>query len=345
MQIRTIYWNNNAVKLIDQTRLPGQLVYIECRTKENIWHAIKTMQIRGAPAIGIAAGFGVFLGIRDSKAETYVEFKNELDKVISYLFRARPTAVNLQWALSRMAEIAEKNSYNSIASIKDILFRESLHLLEKDQKICRKIGRVGSKFIQKGSSVLTHCNAGGLATAGYGTALGVLFRAKEERKNFSVYVDETRPLLQGARLTIWELMRAGITCTLICDNMAASLMKQGKIDLVIVGADRIASNGDTANKIGTYNLACLADIHNIPFYVAAPKSTFDLNIANGSAIPIEKRNPQEVTNIGEKMIAPLAVNVYNPAFDITPGEMITAFITEKGIIKPPYGNNIKLKFE
>lgn len=344
MPVPTIYWDNGIIKLVDQTKLPYDLVYAECRTKEDIWHAIKIMQIRGAPAIGIASGFGVFFGMKDSEATSYSEFENELERVISYLASVRPTAVNLNWALSRMKKVVEANTGKDILSLKKILFSEALKILEEDKQICRKMARFGSQFIQEGNSVLTHCNAGGLATADYGTALGVLFYAKEKSKKFHVYVDETRPVLQGARITAWELMQAEIDCTLICDNMAAGLMKDKKIDLVLVGADRIIYNGDTANKIGTYSLACLANVHNIPFYVAAPSSTFDLNIRNGNAIPIEERNSREVTHIGDKRVAPEGIKTYNPAFDVTPGSFITSFITEKGIIRPPYQKNIKLKF-
>lgn len=344
MPIPTIYWDNGVVKLVDQIKLPNELVYIECRTKEEIWHAIKVMQIRGAPAIGVAAGFGVVLGMKEKGAKTYSEFKNELDKLISYLASVRPTAVNLNWALSRMKKVVEDNVEKDIPSLKKILLSEALKILEEDKKICRKMAQFGNELIPRDSSVLTHCNAGGLATADYGTALGVLFCAKEEGKKFHVYVDETRPVLQGARLTAWELMQAGIPCTLICDNMAASLMKQARINLVLVGGDRIAANGDTANKIGTYSLACLAKTHKIPFYVAAPRSSFDLVIADGNSIPIEERNPREVMCIGDRRIAPEGIKVYNPAFDVTPGDLITAFVTERGIIEPPYKENIGLKF-
>lgn len=340
MPIPTIYWSNGVVKLIDQTKLPNKLVYIGCKTKEDIWRAIKTMQIRGAPAIGIAAGFAVALGMKDFKGDSFSEFVNKLEKVISYLYKVRPTAVNLVWALNRMRRVVLDNENKKINYLKKILFTEALKILKEDKKMCRKMAGYGGKFIKSGCNVLTHCNAGGLATADYGTALSVLFYAKEKGKKFHVYADETRPVLQGARLTVWELMQAKIPCTLICDNMAASLMKQKKIDLVIVGADRIAGNGDTANKIGTYSLACLAKLHKVPFYVAAPSSTFDLSLKNGSLIPIEQRHAREVTHIRGKRIAPEGANVYNPSFDVTDANLITALITEKGIIKPPFGKNI-----
>lgn len=340
----TIYWDSDVVKLIDQTKLPNELAYIECRTKEDIWAAIKTLQIRGAPAIGISAAFGVYLGMKEKEAKDYDEFKNELDNVISYLRSVRPTAVNLNWALSRMKKAVEENKTGNIANLKKTLLLESLKILEEDKKICRKMAESGYSLIPDNSAILTHCNAGGLATADYGTALGVLFYAKEKGRKFHVYVDETRPVLQGARLTAWELMQAGISCTLICDNMSASLMKKEKISLVIVGADRIACNGDTANKIGTYSIACLADFHKIPFYVAAPRSTFDVDMKDGDSIPIEERDPKEIKYIGGRLIAPEKVDVYNPAFDVTPNRLITAFITEMGIINPPYEENIRLKF-
>ncbi len=339
----TIYWEDEIVKLIDQTRLPAELVYVDCRTKEELWQAIKTMQIRGAPAIGVAAAFGVVLGMRQSTAETVEEFQAELAQVVDYLAAARPTAVNLLWALRRMKKVTDNSSAKEPADLKDVLLEEALRILEEDKDICRRIGGSGSALIKQGSSVLTHCNAGGLATADYGTALAVFFRAREEGKDFHVFVDETRPVLQGARLTSWELLQAGINCTLICDNMAASIMRQGRVDMIIVGADRIAANGDTANKIGTYNLACLAQVHKIPLYVAAPSSTFDLTTPTGESIPIEEREPTEVTRIQGINIAPENIRVFNPAFDVTPAAMITAFITENGLIEPPFNKNIKSK--
>lgn len=344
MPIKTIYFEDGVVKLIDQTKLPNELVYITCKTMEDIWHAIKTMQIRGAPAIGIAAGFGVAFGMRDFSGNNYVEFRNKLEEVADYLFKVRPTAVNLVWALNRMKKAVDNNQRKDIGKIKELLIKEAVNILEEDKAICRKIGEAGEPSIKESCNVLTHCNAGGLATADYGTALGVLFYAQEKGKNFHVYADETRPVLQGARLTAWELMQAGISCTLICDNMAASLMRQKKVDLVIVGADRIARNGDTANKIGTYGLACLAHLHKIPFYVAAPMSTFDFNIPDGSHIIIEERHSEEVTHIKGTRIAPCDVRTYNPSFDVTPVEYITAFFTEKGVVYPvKEGNRFMLE--
>jgi methylthioribose-1-phosphate isomerase len=334
--ISTIEWKNGKVRLIDQTQLPQRLVHIECGDAKTLWHAIKKLQVRGAPAIGIAACLGVVLGARHSKAADFSSFMKELDKVVRYLGSARPTAVNLFWALEKMRSCALKNSKRPVAAIKKQLLNEALKVIEEDKRVCRGMAAYGARLIKNGDVILTHCNAGALATADYGTALGVLYRAKADGKKFKVYADETRPLLQGARLTAWELEKHGIDVTLICDNMAAALMAQGKIDKIFVGADRIASNGDTANKIGTYNLAVLAHYHKIPLYVVAPVSTFDFAIKSGSQIPIEERSHKEVTEIGGRLIAPKNVKAYNPAFDVTPSELITAIVTEKGILKRPF---------
>jgi len=335
MPVETIKWDKEKIKLIDQTLLPNEFKHIYCDTVKSIWEAIKNLRVRGAPAIGIAGALGVVLGMQDSKAKDYAEFKKQLEQVISYLSSSRPTAVNLFWALDRMRVCCEQHRNLSVNIIKSKLLNEAQAIIDEDKNICRNIGRNGTKLIKDGDVILTHCNAGGLATADYGTALGVIFYAAEQGKKIRVYADETRPLLQGARLTTWELMQAGIDVTLICDNMAGALMRQGKISCVIVGADRIASNGDTANKIGTYSLAVLAKAHNIPFYVAAPISTFDMKIKSGEQIPIEQRAPEEVTNLYKKRIAPENVCVYNPAFDVTPARLISAIITENGIIKKP----------
>ncbi len=344
MAIATIEWEKQNVKLIDQTKLPNELKYINCRDVKTIWQAIKKLKVRGAPAIGIAAACGVVLGMRNSKARNFTEFNKELERVVKYLATSRPTAVNLFWALERMRQCVFLNRDKSIKAIKDVLYDESVRILNEDKDICRAMGRSGARLIKNKDRVLTICNAGALATADFGTALGVFYQAKKEKKHFKVYSSETRPLLQGARLTTWELMRAHIDVTLICDNMAGSLMERNLIDKVFVGADRIAANGDTANKIGTYSLAVLASYHKIPFYVVAPKSTFDLSIKSGKDIPIEERREEEVTLIGKKRIAPVGVKVYNPAFDVTPHKLITAIITEKGITKPPFIKNfVKLK--
>lgn len=341
MPLETIRWNRRGwIELIDQTLLPNELRYIACRTVEEVREAIKTLRVRGAPAIGIAGALGVVLGIWGSEARSYDEFKAELDQVADYLATSRPTAVNLFWALDRMRRAAERNKDKPIPELKKLLLREALDIIEEDKRICRAIGRNGARLLPDECTILTHCNAGGLATADYGTALGVIYAAAEMGKRIKVFADETRPLLQGARLTAWELMRNGIDVTLICDNTAAYVMRQGLVDCVIVGADRIAANGDTANKIGTYNLAVLAKEHGIPFYVAAPSSTFDLTLESGDQIPIEERSPEEVTCPFGRRIAPEGVKVYNPAFDVTPAHLITAIITEKGVIRQPLERNI-----
>ena len=338
MPIETIRWSNGltgCVELVDQTRLPGEFVYMSCRTAEEMWQAIKVLSVRGAPAIGIAGAMGLVLGVRGSRASDFGSFLAELRGVKDYLCSSRPTAVNLSWALERMERVAIENSALPIPALKERLLAEAKAVAEEDREICRRIGRNGAELLRDGETLLTHCNAGGLATADYGTALAVLFAAKEQGKAVSAFADETRPLLQGARLTTWELMQAGIPVTLICDNMAAQVMREGRVTAVIVGADRIAANGDVANKIGTYGLSVLAKEHGIPFYVAAPVSTFDLSLESGELIPIEQRDPSEVTRWGGRTIAPEGVAVYNPAFDVTPAANVTAIITEKGVIRRP----------
>jgi len=341
MPIETIKWSGNKIKLIDQRKLPAKLEYVYCDDIKSLWKAIKTLQVRGAPAIGIAGALGVILGIQYSKAENFVDFKRHLEDTIVYLASSRPTAVNLFNCLERMSRVVKNNPQLSINALKKLLLKEALKIIAEDKQICRQMAAFGARLIKNQDNLLTICNAGALATADYGTALGVMYKAKESGKKFKVYACETRPLLQGARLTTWELKKQGIDATLICDNMAASLMAQGKIDKVFVGADRIAANGDTANKIGTYNLAVLAKSHKIAFYVVAPSSSFDLSIKDGAKIPIEQRSAQEVTHIFGRPIAPAGIKVYNPAFDVTPNSLITAIITEKGIIKPPFNQNIK----
>lgn len=344
MPLPTIEWEGDIggrVRLIDQTLLPTELKFVYCEDIKSIWHAIKTLMVRGAPAIGIAAAMGVVLGIKDIYAKNTDAFLKELKQVTTYLGTSRPTAVNLFWGLARMERVAQENKGKSVQEIKEVLLREALKIQDEDKVICRQIGENGVGLIKDGSGILTHCNAGGLATADYGTALAVLFKAKEQGKRIAVYADETRPLLQGARLTAWELLHAGIDVTLICDNMAAHVMKLGKVQCVIVGADRIAANGDTANKIGTFGVSILAKEHGIPFYVAAPVSTFDLTIKSGDEIPIEERSPEEVTNGFGKKTAPEGIRVFNPAFDVTPAKNITAIITEKGVIQKPSVENIR----
>jgi methylthioribose-1-phosphate isomerase len=298
------------------------------------------LRVRGAPAIGIAGALGTVLGVWHSEATMYEEFEAQLEQTTNYLATSRPTAVNLFWALDRMKSTANRNKNSSIEELKKIILSEAQQIIIEDQQMCRAIGKHGQQLVNDGDTILTHCNAGGLATSGYGTALAVMFAACEVGKKIKVYADETRPLLQGARLTTWELMQAGIDVTLICDNMAAQVMKEGKINSVIVGADRIAANGDTANKIGTYSVAVLAKEHKIPFYVAAPTSTFDLTLATGDLIPIEQRGTEEITESFGKRTAPLNVKVYSPAFDVTPARLIDAIITEKGIIRKPYTESI-----
>ena len=337
MPVPTIEWKDNRVRMIDQTLLPGKFKFIYCDSAKDIWNAIKTMKIRGAPALGVAAAYGVYLGVRKSGSGLF----GDLGRTAKYLAASRPTARNLFWALERMKKTAYAHKGKSAEQIKEILLAEAHAILKEDKKICRKIGRFGKELIKKRDRILTHCNAGGLATADYGTALGVIFAAHHQGKKIKVYADETRPVLQGARLTAWELMREKIDTTLISDNMAASIMAKGGIDKIIVGADRIARNGDAANKIGTYNLAVLARYHGIPFYVAAPLSTIDTRIRSGSDIPIEERHPDEVRKIKDIYIAPKNIKVFNPAFDVTPAALITAIVTEKGILRKPFAKNIR----
>ena len=344
MSIETIKWVNGAAKIIDQTKLPHKLEYIYCRDVETMWQAIKRLSVRGAPALGVAAAFGVLLGLKKFKGNDRKLFEKYFKKTCDYIGTSRPTAVNLFNALSDMKEVVRTNPRSSVSELKEFLEQKAFSICNHDRFVCRQIGDYGADLIKEKANVLTVCNAGALATVDYGTALGVMYSAKRLGKEFKVYSCETRPLLQGARLTVWELLREKIDTTLICDNMAATLMKQGKIDMVIAGADRIAANGDAANKIGTYSLAVLARHHKIPFYIAAPRSTFDLNIASGPKIPIEERNPDEITQLAGRRIAPANVKVYNPAFDVTDHRLITAIITEYGVIRPPFLKNIKKVF-
>jgi methylthioribose-1-phosphate isomerase len=344
MDIKTLEWKNNAVVIIDQTLLPGKLQYLHIKDVKVLWHAIKVLKVRGAPALGAAAAFGVYLGVKDSKATNSRDFLRLVEKVSEYLGSSRPTAINLSWGLMRMRRATESCINEPVVFIKKRLFQEACAVVEEDRAACRNIGKFGAKLIRDNDTLLTVCNAGILATIDYGTALGVMYRAKEEGRRFKVYASETRPLLQGARLTSWELSKKGIDVTLICDNMAAALMQQGKISKVIVGADRIASNGDAANKIGTYSLAVLCQYHKVPFYMAAPASSFDLKIKSGRQIPIEERACREVTELFFKRpMAAAGVKVYNPAFDVTPHALITAIITDKGIIRAPYVLKIREK--
>src|SRR3990167_6838037 len=332
MSIATIEWKNNCIRIIDQTKLPLKLEYLDCREVQSIWKAIKELKVRGAPAIGIAGALGVILGIKDFSGRDIEAFKIKLDRTIKYLASSRPTAVNLFWALERMKRRAYSNLNLSLPKIKEALLDEALKILEEDKAICREMADYGASLIRDNDACMTICNAGALATADYGTALGVFYRAKEKGKAFKVFACETRPLLQGARLTSWELKEHNIDVTLIADNTAGYLMKEGKINKVFAGADRVAANGDTANKIGTFNLAILSHYHKIPFYIAAPSSSFDLKLKSGKNIPIEHRDPAEVLNLHTRRIAPRGLKVYNPAFDVTLNNLISAFITEKGII-------------
>jgi methylthioribose-1-phosphate isomerase len=334
----TVQWVGDAtsgfLRLIDQTLLPTEYLEIELRDVPAVWEAIKSLRVRGAPAIGVAAAYGAVIGARSQGCETARVVRGALADAAASLRTSRPTAVNLFWALDRMEACVSDNGSGDGVVILDRLLAEARRIDEEDRAMCRAIGRHGAALVQPGQGILTHCNAGGLATADYGTALAVVFAAHEEGKALRVFADETRPLLQGARLTAWELARRGIPVTLICDNMAAQVMREKKVQMVVVGADRIASNGDTANKIGTYGVALLAKAHGIPFYVAAPSSTFDLSIADGTAIPIEQRDPREITHGFGRQTAPEGVDVYNPAFDVTPADLIAGIITEKGVIRP-----------
>jgi methylthioribose-1-phosphate isomerase len=342
----TIARENDVVVMIDQRKLPGQEVYVRCRTAAEVAKAIKSMVIRGAPAIGVAAAMGIALSMRKSSATGTQKFATEFFKACELMAATRPTAVNLFWAIDRMkrAFAAAAEAGESVDQIKDRLDREAEAIHDEDVASCRAMGAFGAAVVPGEARILTHCNAGALATAGYGTALGVIRGAVEAGKQVAVFADETRPFLQGARLTAWELVRDGINTTVITDNMAGALMSQGRVNFVVVGADRIAANGDTANKIGTYGVALLAREHGIPFYVAAPLSTIDLKTPDGSKIPIEERNPKEVTHVGPARVAPDGAAVWNPAFDVTPARLIAGIITERGIFRPPYVDSLKRAF-
>lgn len=335
----TLDWIGDAttgvLRLIDQTRLPTELRLIDCADVPTVWEAIRSLRVRGAPAIGVAAAYGCVLGARAGDNP-----RSALKSAAAELSTSRPTAVNLFWALDRMERTAAGFGESERADYINSLWDEARAIHEEDLAMCQAIGTHGAALLNEGDGVLTHCNAGGLATSDFGTALAVIFRAHEQGKAIRVFADETRPLLQGARLTAWELSQRNIPVTLICDNMAAQVMREGKVRKVVVGADRIAANGDTANKIGTYGVALLAKAHSIPFYVAAPSSTFDLSLADGSSIPIEQRDPREVTHGFGSQTAPAGVDVYNPAFDVTPSALIAGIITERGVISPVTTENI-----
>jgi methylthioribose-1-phosphate isomerase len=337
-KLETLRWVGDVdgwLVIIDQTRLPVELVKMECRDVESLWEAIRSLRVRGAPAIGIAAAYGVCIGLKSAAGKPTSDLFARVDEVTSYLATSRPTAINLCWALDRMKGCACALGEGSTGDqIRAALLAEARAIHEEDRAACRAIGRHGAQLLADGQGVLTHCNAGGLATSEYGTALAVIFTAQDGGKRLRVLVDETRPLLQGSRLTAWELAQRGIEATLICDSAAAQVMKEGRIQVVITGADRIAANGDAANKIGTYALATLASMHGIPFYIAAPVSTFDLALERGEQIPIEERSADEITRGFGKQTAPDGIKVYNPAFDVTPARLITAIVTERGVIQP-----------
>ena len=341
--MKTIEWVSGKVRIIDQTRLPWETVFLELEDYREVASAIKEMQIRGAPAIGIAAAYGMALGAQGVEAASKEEFMAKLRLVSETLSATRPTAVNLSWALERMNRVAEAGK--DVAQIKEALLAEAQKLEKENEAANRKLSKYGAELIRDGFTIMTHCNTGNLATAGYGTALGVIRAAKEQGKSVHVFVGETRPLLQGARLTTWELAQYGIPFTLIADTMTGHFLSRGRIDCVIVGADRIAANGDVANKIGTYNLAVLARENGVPFYVAAPTSSIDLSLSSGDEIPIEERGAEEVTHVSGVPIAPVGVEVANPAFDITPHRYISAIITEKGVIREPYVERLRKVFQ
>ncbi|MBI4296911.1 MAG: S-methyl-5-thioribose-1-phosphate isomerase [Chloroflexi bacterium] len=336
--MKTLEWKDNRLRLLDQTQLPHEEVYLELGSYQEVASAIREMRVRGAPALGVAAAYGLALGARSIKAASKEDFLDQLARVADELAATRPTAVNLSWALTRMKRIAAVAS--NIPSIKAVLLKEAQLIEAEDVEANRRLGRLGSDLVEDGATILTHCNAGSLATAGYGTALGVIRAAWEQGKRVHVFVPETRPLLQGARLTAWELSQEGIPVTLITDSMAGHFLSRGAIDCVIVGADRIARNGDVANKIGTYTQAVLAAESGVPFYVAAPTSTVDLALASGEEIPIEERRPEEVTHFAGRAIAPNGIKAANPAFDVTPHQYITAIITEKGVVREPYAERL-----
>ena len=332
--------------MVDQRKLPGQEIYVHCKTATEVARAIKTMVIRGAPAIGVAAAMGIALGMRRSKATGTRQFAVEFNKVCDMMAATRPTAVNLFWAITRMKASfsAGVQAGESVSELTDRLVRESQAIHDEDVASCRAMGQLGAAVVPATARILTHCNAGALATAGYGTALGVIRAAAEQGKVTQVFADETRPFLQGARLTAWELVRDHIPTTVITESMAGPLMRQGSIDFVVVGADRIAANGDVANKVGTYTVAMMAQAHGIPFYVAAPLSTIDLATPTGAEIPIEQRHAREVTHLGTTRLAPEGASVWNPAFDVTPSSLITGIITEQGIARAPYAESLAALF-
>lgn len=343
----TIAWRDHIVVMVDQRKLPAQEVYVECRTPQAVAKAITTMVIRGAPAIGVAAAMGIAMGMRQSRATGTRQFTVEFNQICDLMAATRPTAVNLFWAIDRMKRVFGEAALagESVEGLKARLGHEADAIHDEDVASCMAMGRHGATVVPEGARILTHCNAGALATAGYGTALGVIRAAAGQGKVAAVFADETRPFLQGARLTAWELVRDGIPTTVITDSMAGPLMRQSGLDVVVVGADRIAANGDVANKIGTYTVAMMAKAHGVPFYVAAPLSTIDLATPDGDHIPIEQRNAREITHLGATQLAPEGVSVWNPAFDVTPNHLVTGIITERGIARAPYADSLPALFE
>ena len=339
--IHTLEWTDNGVRFLDQTKLPTEESYVTAATYQQVADAIRTMIVRGAPAIGVAAAMGIALGVKDSKAETAGDLKRDFDQICAAIGETRPTAVNLFWAIRRMREKFEMLRIRPMPQIREAMVEEAQRMHAEDIAANQAMGRHGATLMPNSGGVLTHCNAGAPATAGYGTALGVIRAAVEQGKKIHVYADETRPFLQGSRLTAWELMKDGIPTTVISDNMAGAMMSHGKIEAIVVGSDRIAANGDVANKIGTYTVAVLAKEHGIPFYVAAPTSTVDLATADGSGIPIENRNVKEVSHIAGKQMVPDGVEIENPAFDVTPAKYVAAIITERGIARAPYEESLR----
>jgi methylthioribose-1-phosphate isomerase len=343
--IPTIEWDGKRIRMIDQRKIPGKIEWYTCKGYRDVIKAIETMVIRGAPAIGVAAAMGLASGAETIRASSFKAFRKQFKRMAEQMAKARPTAINLKWAVDRMWRLVEKMAKRPVGEIKIALRRESEKILQEDIEINRSIGKHGQQLVPKKASILTHCNAGSLATGGYGTALGVVRAAREAKKKVEVLADETRPWFQGLRLTAFELMQDGIPVTVITDNAAGSFMRQKKVDLVITGADRIAANGDVANKIGTYQVAVLAKENKIPFYVAAPLSTIDLGVKSGDEIPVEERNSAEISHFRNKEIGPPGVKAINPAFDVTPNRYVSAIITEKGVIRPPFRSQIRKFFQ
>lgn len=341
---QSIEWKDGTLHIIDQTKLPAEESVIALNSTEDVWEAIRQLKVRGAPAIGITGAYGFYIGLRGSKANSYTEMLEESTRIADYLNSSRPTAVNLSWALNKLLDLVKESEDESLSDIRKSVLETAMSIHEEDRELCKQIGLNGAELVPDNARILTHCNTGGLATGQYGTAFSIIFHAYQQGKVQHVWVDETRPLLQGARLTTWELQKANIPHSLIVDSAAGFMMSRGEVDMVVTGADRITRNGDTANKIGTYTLSVLAKEHGIPFYIAAPYSTLDLDLDNGSQIDIELRDESEVTHFNNQHSSPPGTNAFNPAFDITPHQNISAIITEKGIVRPEYENNFRASF-